>query len=385
MRQSTPILSHFSGREMSVLSEGFKEKKILSNGKYVADGHYSMDTMDSVNELQKVGIYVNGYTNAQAMDAIAPLISAASVGSPVQFVQAFLPGIVRANTTAKLIDEALGITTIGTFKDEQIVQLFVENTGVATIYADESNVPMSNFNQNFVWRDVVRYEAGFGVDILEEMRGAAMSINVANEKRLSVTDFVLDRARNEIGFYGYNNGLNNTYGLLTDPNLPAYVTVATGAVSSSKLWSTKTFLEIINDLLQAIQSLRTQTGEQVNPQRVPITLLCATAVRDYLNKPTDFPGQTAMTWLKDNYPKIRVISAPELNGANGGANVFYMYADRLDDGSTDGGATFIQMVPVKFMVTGVIKVLKGYKESFANALGGVFCKRPYAVFRSSGM
>ncbi len=379
MRSATPILSHFSGREIAALPQGFKPK--FKNG----EGHYSMDSMESIAELQKVGIYLNRFNESSAMDAIQPLISTASVGTPVQFVQSFLPGLVRANTTAKLIDEILGITTIGTFKDEQIVQLFVENTGVATQYADSSNVPMAGFNQNFVWRDVVRYEAGFEVDILEEQRGDAMRINVANEKRLSVTDFVLDRARNEVGFYGYNSGNNNTYGLLNDPNLPAYVTVATGAVSNSKLWSLKTFLEIINDLLLAIASLRTNTGEQINPQRVPITLLCSTAVRDYLNKPTDFPGQTAMSWLTANYPTIRVISAPELNGANGGANVFYMFADRVDDGSTDGGATFIQMVPVKFMVTGVIKVLKGYKESFANALGGVFCKRPYAVYRASGM
>jgi hypothetical protein len=377
MREATPILSHFSGREIAAIN-GFKPRN-------AADGHYSMDSMESIAELQKAGIYLNRYNTRDAMDAIQPLISTASVGTPVQFVQAFLPGLVRAVTNAKLMDEIVGVTTIGTFKDEQIVQLFVENTGVATLYADTSNVPMSGFNQNFVWRDVVRYESGFEVEILEEMRGDAMRINVANEKRLSVTDFVLERARNEVGFYGYNSGNNNTYGFLTDPNLPAYVTVATGAVSSSKLWANKTFLEIINDLLLAIQSLRTQTGEQINPKRVPLTLVCSTAVVDYLSKPTDFPGQTALTWLQANYPGIRVISAPELNGANGGANVFYLFADRVEDGSTDGGATFIQMVPVKFMTTGVIKVLKGYKESFANALAGVFCKRPFAVFRASGI
>lgn len=76
---------------------------------------------------------------------------------------------------------------------------------------------------------------------------------------------------------------------------------------------------------------------------------------------------------------------PQFNGANGGSNVFYLYADRVIDNSTDDGKTFDQLVPAKFQVLGVQQKLKGYEESYSNATAGVLCKRPYAVYRGSGI
>ena len=74
-----------------------------------------------------------------------------------------------------------------------------------------------------------------------------------------------------------------------------------------------------------------------------------------------------------------------LTGANGGANVFYLYAERVEDGSTDGGNVIAQMVPVRFMSLGTERTAKGQIEDFTNALAGVMCKRPWAVVRRSGL
>lgn len=376
--QASQIHSHFSGRELeSDYRNGLKPIK-------GATGHYSMDSMDNIRELEKIGVYLSALDSQSAMDTIQPLQTTAAVGAPVQYIQAFLPGYVRILTTAILCDKAVGITTIGTFEDEQIIQGGIESTGVATIYNDSTNVPMAGFNENFIFRDVVRYEIGFSVSRLEQLRGDRMRISVDAEKRLSCTT-ILERARNQIFYYGYNSGLNNTYGFLNDPSLPAYQTVAIGATSGVYTWKGKTMLEITIDILTAIQSLRTQTGEQVNPEEVPITLFVATAVREYLNKTNDLGNMTAFMWLKANYPNIRVISSHELDAANAGSNVFYLYADSLQDGSTDGGQTFLQMVPVRSMVTGVVPVLKGYKESYANALAGILCKRPGLIYRGTGV
>ena len=79
------------------------------------------------------------------------------------------------------------------------------------------------------------------------------------------------------------------------------------------------------------------------------------------------------------------MKVPELAGANGGENVFYMYAEKINDSSTDGGAVFAQMVPSKFQVLGVQKLDDGYRESYTNATAGVLCKRPWAVVRRSAI
>jgi hypothetical protein len=90
-------------------------------------------------------------------------------------------------------------------------------------------------------------------------------------------------------------------------------------------------------------------------------------------------------WLAENYPGTRIESAPELNGANGGENVFYLYAESVGDNSSDDGRTVIQVVPARFMALGVEQQTKAYVEDYTNATAGVMFKRPYAVVRRSGI
>jgi len=85
--------------------------------------------------------------------------------------------------------------------------------------------------------------------------------------------------------------------------------------------------------------------------------------------------------LNKTYPKLRVISAPQLNLANGGQNVFYLYAEHVEDGASDDNRTWVQVVPAKFQALGVEKQAKAYEEDYANATAGVMLKRPYAVVR----
>jgi len=97
-------------------------------------------------------------------------------------------------------------------------------------------------------------------------------------------------------------------------------------------------------------------------------------------------GNSVREWIDKTYNgRMRIETAPQLNGANGGANVFYLYAEKVEDYSTDGGMTFIQVVPAKFRVLGVTPLAKGFEEDYSNATAGVMCKRPYAVVRYTGI
>lgn len=343
--------------------------------------------------LRKLGIAMDESTvqslmrgqqhrNSMAMDAIQPTVTPASVGTPLQMLQNFLPGMVDILTGALKIDELIGINITGEWSDEQIVQQVMERTGTASLYGDYTNVPLASWNSTYNYRTVVRFEEGMRVGNLEAARAARQQVDDSGQKRISAAK-QLEIQRNSVGFVGFNSGANNTYGFLNDPGLASYIQVPTGA-SSSRLWSSKTFLEICRDIRAGIVALRTNSQDTIDPETVDITLAIATNSVDYLSTTSDL-GISVRDWLRVTYPRVRVTSAPQLNSANASSNVFYMYADRIEDGSTDGGAVWGQYVPIKFQVLGVQQLSKAYEEDFSNATAGAMCKRPYAVVRYYGI
>src|SRR5690348_8126807 len=121
-----------------------------------------------------------------AMDAWAPSPSAvttASIVSPIQFLQNWLPGFIKVLTAARKIDELVGIETIGNWRDEWIIQGIIEPMGNIAVYNDSTNVPLGDWNPNWVQRSVVRFEAGILVGRLEQARAAAAMANSDAEKR----------------------------------------------------------------------------------------------------------------------------------------------------------------------------------------------------------
>lgn len=338
--------------------------------------HFGADQRQQVKNLTAMAIA------AGAMDAapdLQPTVYAGNVGAPIQFLQKWLPGFVRAVTTARKIDELVGQMTAGDWADEEVIQGSMELTGLAVPYGDYTNVPLASWNFGFDRRTIVRFEEGLRVGRLEEARAGKIGISSGATKR-SAAALALDIQRNRVGFYGYNAANNRTYGFLNDPSLPAYVAV-TGAA-----WTSAAFLVIIAQIRTALAALRTQSGDTIDPNTTPITLAVASNRVDYMTVTTDF-GISVRDWLTKTYPNVRVVSAPELNGANGGANVFYMYADRAtdDNGSDDGGQTMVQIVPSRFMLVGVEQQAKAYVEDYANATAGVLVKRPYLVVRYTGI
>lgn len=303
-------------------------------------------------------------------------------GTPVQFLQNWLPGFVRVVTAARNIDRLTGISVSGSWDDEEIVQGVLEPTGHAVPYGDYTNIPLASWNPSYERRTVVRLEQGMRVGALEEARSARMNVNTAAEKRASAT-LSLELSRNRIGFYGFNSGVNRTYGFLNDPSLPAYVSAPNGAGGTST-WATKTFLEITADIRGMVGRLASLSKGAIDTNRTQMTLALPTGVAVYLSVTSDF-GNSVQDWLTKTYPNIRVETAPELDLANGGANVAYLYADSVEDGATDDSRTWLQLVPAKFQLLGVEKQAKAYVEDYVSATAGVMLKRPYAITRLTGI
>jgi len=373
-KQATEIMSHIFGRDV---------RSVQMSAEDCAD--YGALSQIGINLSQG---FVRDQIRAMGLDGMGMddnqgLITTASISNPVQFLQSWLPGFVRVLSAARKIDEIVGITTAGKWDDEEVIQGVLEPLGEAALYGDYTNVPLSSWNVNFERRTVIRWEKGIMVGMLEDARSARVRINNAAEKR-SAASLALDITRNRVGFYGFNGGANRTYGFLNDPSLPAYVTAAATGTGNSTLWSLKSYLNITGDIRGMFARLQAASQDQIDLEKSPTTLTLATSVYQYLSVGTDF-GKSVRSWLTETYPKCRVVSAPELNAANGGANVAYLFADSVPDGGSDGGATFAQIVPAKFQALGTEKKAKGYLEDFSNATAGILVKRPFAVQRLTGI
>lgn len=342
--------------------------------------NFKVKSSQDCASLKKIGITFDHATirgMMSAMDSIQSPVTVPSVTTPVQFLQEWLPGFVNVITAVRRIDEIVGITTAGAWEDEEIVIGIKEDLNAALPYGDTPNIPLADWNVNFNKRTNIRFEQGMMVGILEEARAGRIRIDTSSEKRASCA-LSLEVVRNLVGFNGYDNGANLTYGFLNDPSLPAYVNI-TGT------WASKTYLQIVADIQAMCQQLEAQSLGNIDTLKDELTLAVATNVAQFLTRSTDF-GYSVKKWIADNHPRMRIVSAPELDLANGGLNVGYLFADKVNDvGSTDGNQTFIQVVPQKFMTTGVEKLAKGYKEDYSNATSGVVCKRPWAITRVSGI
>lgn len=352
----------------------------------------AMDSMDSVRALSKIGIHmsdfaVQTYAQAYGMDAAVSIpgltVNAAQGNSPyMQFLQAWLPGQVHVITAARKADELMGVTTAGAWEDEEIIQEILELVGVAQPYSDHGNIPLSSWNLTYEKRGVVRFEEGFQVGELEGVRSGRIGVNAAETKR-TAAQLALDISRNRVAFFGYSGSTEYPiYGYLNDPGLPAYITVPAGANGTT--WDKKTFSEIVRDLLTGLSTLRTQSKEVIDPKTTPINLDVASEKVDYLSTPNEL-GETPYDWLKKNYPNVTVNSATELDEANGGADVYYMYAQTVGDTGTDGGGVIDQIVPSRFRALGVDTSCKMVTEDFTNATSGAMVKRPFAMYRASGI
>lgn len=352
-------------------------------------GHYEM--------LENYGIHLRGLKGRQLVQMLQHAMDSNDVGlSPaplsglttptipglLQFLQNWLPGLVRVITAVRQADEFLGISTVGAWDDEQIVMKTIEPLGTAQPYTDGGNIALMSWNPAFTQRTLVRFEAGLQVAPLEESRSARIQVSSADEKRNQVGE-ALEIQRNRVAFYGYNDGSGLTYGFLNDPNLPAYITANNGA-SSSPLWSTKTTLEIIADLRQGLTALQVQSLGRIKSNKTPITIGFPNGYENYLGTPTEL-GYSVMQYMRETYPNVRFESAPELIDANGGSSALYFYADEVVDSGTDDQRTFIQVVPTKMFTLGVEKKVKGYVEGYTNATAGALLKRGFAVYRMTGI
>jgi hypothetical protein len=335
-------------------------------------------TFDDLRAIGIGGLHHLGNAAVASMDTaiVGPALTPSSA-IPAEFLRTWMPGVLRQATQPATIDELVGIQTIGAWSDQEIYVNVSEPVAKAELYGDYSNVPLASYATQLDYRTVFRFEQGFQVGKLEEDRQARAGFNSGTEKRFSA-ELSLDLSRNAIGYNGFAISGSRTFGLLNDPNLPAYV-------STAAAWSTATFDQIIADLTGMFNRIEV-AGRGIIKEDMQIVLALPIGFKQYLAKTNTNGSLTVRQWLTENYPNVRIETTPNFNLANGGANVAYMWVESVPvTGNTATDQTIIQAVPSRFQVLGTEQRVKGYVEDFTNATAGVWVLKPWAVQRLTGL
>ncbi|HGY2266095.1 major capsid family protein [Morganella morganii] len=350
-----------------------KEKFYMSGRDIRKHGQLNIkpDQKWTYGELDQIG-----FGGLAAMDSA--LTGPAMSGGFIQreMLQHVLPGLIRTATRVRVLDEITGVLNAGNWHDEEIILNVATPAGKAELYGDHTNIPLASYGQDQERRGIVRFELGFQVGKLEEARQSAAGFETAAEKRIAVTE-ALEQGRERVGYYGFNSPYTRVFGLLNEPNLPAYET-------ATAKWKGGAFEDITGDITAMFSHLEIQSGGIIKDD-TEITLTLPLGYRSTLNTANPVArGETVYQWIKENYPNMRLVFSPEFAGANGGADVAYMFADKIDDGSTATSASILQVVPTKYQLLGSENKIKGYLEDATNATAGVTTARPWAVTRLTG-
>jgi hypothetical protein len=342
---------------------------------------YAMDEATTETTLDALGVHYTSHAmdefRAYAQDAAPALQTTPSNMTPVQFLQYWIPEMIKIVTASRDADEILGRDFAGSWEDEEIVQPVIEYTGLPRVYGDKTTFNLASFNINYETRTIVRFEQDVEVGKLEEARAAKQRVDAQGTKRDAAAT-ALAIAANDIAFFGYNSGNNKTYGLLNDPSLPAYTAFAQGSASSTT-WASKTFNEIVADIKAMMSALRVRSGNNFKPERDACTLALSVAVVDQLQTVNQLGGTSVMDWLRKTYPGCRVTSAVQLDGANSTANVAYLFADTID-----GKKVIAQYMQDALRLIGVEQGAKNFKEVYSNATAGTMLRIPVGLVRYSG-
>lgn len=342
---------------------------------------YAMDGATTETTLDALGVHYTAHAmdefRAYANDAAPALQTTPSNMTPVQFLQYWIPEMIKIVTASRDADEILGRDFAGSWEDEEIVQPVIEYTGKPRVYGDKTTFNLASFNINYETRTIVRFEQDVEVGKLEEARAAKQRVDAQGTKRDAAATALAINA-NDIAFNGYNAGNNKTYGLLNDPALPAYTAFAQGSAGSTT-WASKTFNEIVSDIKAMMSALRVRSGNNFKPERDACTLALSVAVIDQLQTVNQLGGMSVLEWLNKTFPGCRVTSAVQLDGANSTANVAYLFADTID-----GKKVIAQYMQDALRLVGVEQGAKNFKEVYSNATAGVMLRIPVGLVRYTG-
>lgn len=247
----------------------------------------------------------------------------------------------------------------------------LSHAGNYALYSDFGMQGNSSINLNYVDRQVVSFERSIIYGDMAIARMSVAKIDYMAKLREGVATQIKLHA-DAIGFFGYSANMK-IYGLLNDPSLNQSINASAKAGAGSNipntLWQYATYFEIIADIISLRQEITSRAGGQDDDDAL-CYLLLPPSVWQYLNTPNPLGTNTVRKWINNEYPNMKIIKAPLLQGTgtpigSTTPNLGVLIFDKL------AGQECLQEAYVTlYQSHGVKRENSSYSEKISYTLGG---------------
>lgn len=288
--------------------------------------HYGMDSQQLVpfEDMRAMAFDAPAASSPSGLPPQSPLVTTPSGGVPLIATTWVDPKTVEIIVSPMMAAKIAGETSKGSWADDVFMFKTAEATGQTSAYGDYSRSGSADVNYNFPQRQNYRFQAFLQYGDLEVEKAAKAKIDLPADKQ-SANALALMKSLNYMYFYGVGSLAN--YGLLNDPNLlPPIAPTFSWLTSASATANT-----IYQDIVRMVVLLFDQTNGAVDAN-CPMTLAMSPANAGILSQVTLYNTNSVIMLLKQNYPNMRLETAPEYQTAAG--QLVQLFADEVDGQET---------------------------------------------------
>lgn len=307
-----------------------------------------------------------------ACDAQPGLITTSNAGIPAMLTTFIDPKVIEILVSPMKAATIAGETKKGDWLTDTIAFPVVEYTGETSSYGDFSENGSVNANSNFPQRQSYQYQTMTQWGEREIERAGLAKLDWVSRQNIASV-LILNKFQNNSYFLGIA-GLQN-YGLLNDPRLIAPITPAVKA-AGGVTWANATAIEIYQDVLNLFSQVQAQSNGLVEMD-MAMTLALSPVMAVNLNKVSTY-NVSVRTTLKENFPNMEIITAPEYATASG--QLMQMIVKELE-GQTTAETAFTE----KMRAHPIIQLTSSWKQKKSQGTWGCIIYRPFLIGQMLGM
>ncbi len=332
-------------------------------------GHETQRLLPETMALDEFAFDAPASGSPSGLPPQSPLVTSVNAGVPLIFTTWVDPKTIEILVAPMMAAVIAGESQKGSWADDIAMFKVAEATGETSSYDDYSRSGATSVNYNFPQRQNYLFQAFLQYGDREMARAGQAKIDIAGDKQ-SANALALMKAMNYMYFFGVGSLAN--YGLLNDPNLSPPIAPAYSWLTNASA----TALTIYQDVVRLITLLVAQTEGAVTI-KTPMTLAMSPENGVALTSVTQYNTNSVLALLQQNYPNLRLETAPEYRTAAG--QLVQLFADEVD-----GQQTVEAAFSVKLMAHRVIQDVSSILQKRTSGGYGAIYYRPIMVAQMLG-
>lgn len=338
-----------------------------------------VDNKELLARIRNKGIVV---AETKVMNA-GPMVTTPNIQAPFGSLAYIRPQAVEVLTAPRVADKLAAPQKNGKWGDE-LVNIKIKEFKGSTSPDDglSSDGLQSKTNYTNEVRGVYYYTTGWmSNDRAEATVGAFAENYRADQAESAMRSLAIDRNKFFFSGVALKGQTTPIYGLLNDPDLGAYETVATEGGNTE--WANKSPEAIANDITNAYAKLNEQSegivSEGVESGRGKLVLAVAPTSIPMLNRANTY-GKTARAMLDETYgDRLEVVSVPQFTDADSSSDVFYLIYK--EDGFETLLNSYVEMARVYplFVKDSIVS------QKISAATSGCIVQYPMFIVRYNGL